>query len=83
MKNLALVLEDTGVDVADVLPDIEVGYLGSQARHQEDVHVAQVCEARQESLSIVLTGHSGKHGLCHFTHRAFLMSSELELGVVA
>lgn len=83
MKNLALVLEDTGVDVADILPDTEVEYLGSQARHQEDVYIAQVGEAGQESLGIVLTGHSGKHGVCHLTQRAVLMGSELEFGVVA
>lgn len=60
VKTPAVECEDTEGNASDVLlPDTEAVHPGPQARHQEDVDVAQVGEARQTRLCVVLAGRAG------------------------
>lgn len=78
---LAILGEDAGGDAADVLlADAVVVDLRPQAGHREDMQVAQVGEAGQPVLRIVVAGGAGKAHQTHFPDAATLVGGQLELG---
>lgn len=71
--------ENTGSDAADVLlPDTGVMHLRPQARHREDMNIAQVGEAGKAGLSVVLRDHTGKCSQGYLPHTTAFMGGQLE-----
>lgn len=76
--------EDTGGNATDILlPDTGVVHLRPQARHREDVDIAQVGEASKAGLGIVLREHTGKCSQGYLPHTAALVGGQLEFGLRA
>lgn len=79
---LAMTCEDTGSDATDVLlPDTGVVHLRPQARHREDMDIAQVGEAGKAGLGIVLRHHTGKCSQGDLPHTTAFMGCQLEFGL--